>query len=358
MPSDPRVTQTLDALAEPIQSFRSMLSNTSEQIRLLISTRVKRNGSSADAARAEFGEFAAGRIDPERMAKLFSQVEPAPVEHGEVVARALDVCNELLARRESLFLVEVEAGGDLRAAVSRALTDIGRAFAATRIVELVAQGQYRAEEHASLLDGHPFEQWSRAERKVDLAVVACVKGRDLRVGGLLDFIDRSLRLVLVVDGQSPPAPLVRLISPKVMVIQTADPQELEWIRRCDGPGVMALMPDGAAQFRHDPDAGPTLAKRMVITHLPEEKPRRLGVSSGFQQREDLEQLEAMAIAFDPSTRSTAPATPVDAPAPQASAKAPAPEPSVAEVPAPAAQTDSVDKLSAWLLEQTNLTGPS
>ena len=63
MPSDPRVQQALDALAEPIRSFRSTLANTSEQIRLLISTRVEHNGSTAEVARAELGEFAAGRID-------------------------------------------------------------------------------------------------------------------------------------------------------------------------------------------------------------------------------------------------------------------------------------------------------
>ncbi|MDP6980390.1 MAG: hypothetical protein QF570_17620 [Myxococcota bacterium] len=352
------MTQALDALAEPIQSFRSMLSNTSEQIRLMISTRVKRNGSSIEATRAEFGEFAAGRIDPERMAKVFSRVEPDAVDHGEVVARALDVCNELLARRENLFLVEVGEGGDLRAAVSHALADIGRAFAATRIVELVSQGSYREEEHAKLLEGHPFEAWSRAERKVGLGIVACVHGRDLRVGGLLDFLDRSFRLVLVVDGQAPPAPLVRLISPKVMVMQTADAGELEWIRRHDGPGVVALMPDDTARFRHDPDGGGTLAERMVITHLPEEKPRRLGVSSGFQQREDLEQLEALATPPEAVTQTEAPAPPAAAAEPSAPSASAASAPPAAEAPAATAPGDAADKLSAWLLEQTDLSGAS
>ena len=69
MPSDVRIAQALEALAEPIASYRSMLANTSEQIRLLINTRVERNGSSAEVASAELGAFASGRIDPERMAK-------------------------------------------------------------------------------------------------------------------------------------------------------------------------------------------------------------------------------------------------------------------------------------------------
>ena len=139
MPSDLRIQQALDALAEPIKTFRSTLANTSEQIRLLISTRVEHTGATEKVARAELGEFAAGRIDAERMAKLFSGVEPPTIGHSEAVARALDVCNELLARRENLFRIEVAEGDDLRTAVGRALADIGRAFAATRIVELIAQ---------------------------------------------------------------------------------------------------------------------------------------------------------------------------------------------------------------------------
>lgn len=361
MPSDPRIAQALDALAGPIEAFRSTLANTSEQIRLLISTRVERNGALVETARAELGEFAAERIDPDRMAKLLSKVEPPAIEHGDVVNRALDVCYELLAQRENLFRVVVEEGEDLRVAVGRALAEIGKAFAVTRIVDLVVQEQYRASEHAALLEGHPFEHWSRAERAVGLALVVCVAGRDLRIGGLADFLDRSIKLVLVVDGEAPPAPLVRLITPGVLVIQTADPGELQWIARHDGPGVVALMPDSAAQFRHDPDAGAALADRMVVTQLPEKKPRRLGISSVFQQRQDLKQLAALAVAPKTSLQSNAPAPPVppvetrEAGYPGVASAVEAP---VVEGPASASSTDAVDKLSAWLLEHADLTSPS
>jgi hypothetical protein len=363
LPSDPRVQQALDALAEPIRSFRSTLANTSEQIRLLISTRVEHNGSTVEVARAELGEFAAGRIDAERMAKLFAHVKPPTIEHADVVVRALGVCNELIARRENLFRVVVAEGDDMSVAISRALADIGRAFATTRIVELVTQGQYSASEHSALLDGHPFERWSRAERKVDIPLVICVAGRDLRIGRLADFLDRSVALVLVVDGEAPPAPLARLITPGVLVIQTADPQELEWIARQDGPRVLALMPTDAAQFRHDPAAGPTPADRIVITHLPDKPPRRLGVSSGFQQREDLAQLEALAAAgSETSTRSVAEAETAAATLEMRETNAPRPasttDAPIAEPPSVASPMDAVDKLSAWLLEQADLTGPA
>jgi len=366
MPSDPRVLQALDALADPIATFRSILANTSEQIRLLISTRVERNGSSQEVARAEFGDFAAGRIDPGRMAKLLARVEPPAIDHVDVVTQTLSVCNELLARRDSLFLVVVDEGDDLHEAVGRALGEIGRAFAATRIVELVTKGEYIASEHAGLLETHPFEHWSLAERAVALALVVQVAGRDLRVGGLADFLDRSLKLVLVVDGEAPPAPLTKLITPRVLVMQSTDPGELEWIARYDGPGVVALMPDSAAQFRHDPAGGATLCDRIVITQLPERKPRRLGHSSAFQQRQDLAQLEALAAA--PESRVVTDdklATISKGEARQGSANPePAAEPGPTASPTDvavtaniASPTDAVDKLSAWLLEQADLPGP-
>jgi hypothetical protein len=349
MPSDPRVSLALDALAAPIDAFRSTLANTSEQIRLLISSRVDQNGSSVGEARAELGEFASGRIDPERMAKLLSQVEPPTIQHGDVVRRALEVCDELLARREELFQVVVRDGEDLRTAVGRALAEIGRAFAVTRIVELVAEDQYRASEHAGLLDRHPFEHWSSAERKVGVALVVCVAGCDLRVGGLADFLDRSIKLVLVVDGESPPASLVRLITPRMLVMQTMDPVELEWIARYDGPGIVALVAETAALFRHDPAAGPSLADRMVVTQLPDKKPRKLGASSAFQQRQDLAQLEALAMAPEVSTRDSVHAAAVETLETATPGSAPPTAPS---------KTDPVDKLSAWLLQQADMTGPT
>jgi hypothetical protein len=358
MPSDIRIPQALDGLAEPIQAFRSMLANTSEQIRLLISTRVERNGSSLEVARAELGKFAAGRIDPDRMAKLLAQVDRPPIEHGEVVARALEVCNELLGRRHSLFCVELEEGQDLHAAVGEALAQIGRAFAATRVVELITRGEYDASEHAMLLYGHPFEDWSHAERDVGLALVVSLAGRYLRVGGLADFLDRSLRLVLVVDGEAPPAPLVRLITPRTLVMQTADPSEVKRIAGHDGPAVVALMHEGPAQFRHDPARGPTLAERMVITSLPQTKPRRLGFLSAFQQRQDLAQLEALAVVPQASEQDPASAASPEALSVQASvASSEKSVPPSARSGAPAS-ADAADRLSAWLLEQADLPSPS
>lgn len=343
MPSDTRVPRALEAFEEQIKAFRSTLANTSEQIRLLISTRMEQNGASVEGARAEFGEFAAGRIDSERMSRLLTQVEPRKIEHGELVVRAFDTCNELLARRESLFSITVGPGEDLHAAVGGALAEIGRAFAATRVVDLVSQGAYRESEHSGLLEAHPYEDWSRVERSVARCLVVSLAGRDLRVGGLTDFIDHASKLVLVVQGEAPPAALVRLISPGVLVQQTTDVSELEWIASFDGPGVVALVADSAAHFRHDPAAGPRLADRLVITNLPDRKPRRLGVSSGFQQREDLSQLEALAALATAAAEKDPGVSETEAPPDDRSPVASAP--------------DDASKLSAWLLRQADLSGP-
>lgn len=342
MPSDTRVAQALDALEEPIRAFRSTLANTSEQVRLLISTRLEHNGASIQGARAEFGEFAAGRIDADRMSHLLTRAERPGIEHGDLVIRSLDTCNELLARRESLFRVAVDEGEDLRGAVGRGLSEIGRAFGAARVVDLVSLGTYRESEHGALLEAHPFEDWSRAERSVPLALVVSVAGCDLRAGGLADFVDRSLKLVLVVQGEVPPAALVRLITPGVLVLQTSEVSELDWIAKFDGPAVAALVASSAAQFRHDPAGGPQLPDRLVITKLPERQPRRLGVSSSFQQKQELAQLEALAAATPASEESSAPVEATEA--------------RVDEVRRVGPAMDPADKLSAWLLRQADLSG--
>lgn len=347
MPSDARAQQALEAFSEPIREFRSTLANTREQIRLVISKRLEHSEATVEGARAEFGEFAAGRIDAERMARLLAKALPREIEHGDAIVRAFDVCTGLLARGDGLFQVDLEAGEDLRAAVGRALSEIGRAFGAARVVDLVSRASYRESEHGGLLDGHPFEDWSRAERAVEVCLAVRVAGGDLRVGGLADLVDGSLKIVLVVEGDAPPAPLVRLITPGVLVLQAAEAGELAWMAGFDGPGVAALVPASAAHFRHDPAAGPALADRLRITQRPDEPPsRRLGVSSVFQQRQELAQLEALAAA--PSAAARSASAPVDAPEDTPAEEAPAPAPAV----------DDADKLAAWLLRQADVSGPS
>jgi hypothetical protein len=106
---------------------------------------------------------------------------------------------------------------------------------------------------------------------------------------------------------------------------------------------VALVADSAAHFRHDPAAGARLADRLVITNLPDRKPRRLGVSSGFQQREDLAQLEALAASASAAAVNGPPVPETEAPADDRCPVASPP--------------DDASKLSAWLLRQADLSGP-
>ena len=90
------------------------------------------------------------------------------------------------------------------------------------------------------------------------------------------------------------------------------------------------MPEPAAAFAHDPDAGPSVWDRIQIDFTPETWPTdALGRLSAFQQSEPLRQLRALV---------TRPVTT------EAGGE-------VAEGPA-----DPVDKLAAWLMDQADLSG--
>ena len=95
----------------------------------------------------------------------------------------------------------------------------------------------------------------------------------------------------------------------------------------DGPGVVAIMPEGAVEFVHDPSAAAAPGGRLTITSQPAATGlRRVGPFTVTQQRDELQQLSELA-----STRR---------------------EPVAAAAPAPPeGKDDPVGKLAAWLLTQ-------
>ena len=127
--------------------------------------------------------------------------------------------------------------------------------------------------------------------------------------------------------------LARLIAPGTFVLQTSDATGLERFAAWDGPGVLALVPDEAARFVHDPAAGATVWDRLTVTFLPSEPPRKpIGGLSAAQQAEELALLAALAskpagAAVEPGAGSGSVAA--------------------------AAAADPVDKLAAWLLRQAD-----
>jgi hypothetical protein len=161
-------------------------------------------------------------------------------------------------------------------------------------------------------------------------LVVAVDGRDLKAAGLADFMDGAQKIVLVVSGEATPVPLVRLITPGTFVAQTTNSIDLDRLANWDGPGIVAMVPDSAACFVHDPGRGTAASERLEITRLPEDRRRKpVGGVSVKQQSEELLQLKTLGAA-------------------QGAVE----EPAVAVA---AGSTNPVDKLAAWLLTQADLT---
>ena len=328
--SDDRDARIRHALAGPLSDFRSALATTVEEVRGLLDSRPSDDGRPAEGNGKDLGLFAAGLIDKGRFTAMVSRKLTLDGAAFGRIEQAFEALHGLAGRKDEAFVVHVPPGGDLRDTVAAAFRDVGRAFGAARVVELARQGGYDESKHAGMLSAFPFQSWNRAERRLAPPIVVHVAGGDLFAEGLAEFLDGRTRIVLVVDGPASAAPLVRLVAPGTFVMQTSDAAALARMGKWDGPGIAALMPEGAAQFVHDPAAGETLAQRLEVGSIPEGKRLgRLGRRSVQQQLQELEQVRMLA----------------------AQAKGAAVAAAVDDGGAP---VDPVDKLAAWLLMQANL----
>jgi hypothetical protein len=330
MPSDERVPQALEALAGARETFRAAVAAAAEEVRGFVAAHRSPADGAAERAARELGPFAAGRIDASRFGALFGGAEPLDAGGLEWLGRAHAVLGEAAGTDDRYFQADVPAGADLRNAVIAALGRAGRAFGAARVVELVRGRRFREMDHAAYLESFPPALWTRAERELAPPLVLGVAGADLQVGGLADLLLGSQKIVLVVRAPAPPAALVRLITPGVFVIQTADAAALKALATVGGPAIAAVIPQGGVQFVHDPAAGTTLPARLSVGELPAEEPKAaLGRYGAIQQVEELRQLAAL-------VRLTAP-QPLALDGAQAGA--------------PAGAT-LAEKLAAWLLQQS------
>jgi hypothetical protein len=331
--------RALEALTTQREAFHSALVVTIDQLRGQLEAGVPTDKSPGERAALRLGHFGAGRIDPNRFAGLMTESERRDVSWVEPATEALRTLEEVSARGDDLFRVSVAEGDDLYSAVDAALADAGRAFGAARLVELARTRRYVPEHHDSLLVSFPFRRWSRTERAKAPPLVVDVGGGDLVVGGLAAFLDGAEKIVLVVRGGSPPAPLVRLVTPGILVMQTADPAELELLGTTAGPAIAALVPAEAGQFVHDPAEE---GRRLEVSHLPDTEPTRaLGQVSAFHQAEELRLLRAMAAGEAAPVREPGTGTPAgDGAGPAAPTEAP---------------SEPVDLLAAWLLRQADLS---
>jgi hypothetical protein len=348
MRSDDHTQLALVALDAPRARFRTAVAVARDQMAAWLGAHRVPSGGDVPSIAQELGRFASGRIDSSRFAGVFTAGTELADGTTERIEQCIEVLDALLARGDDLFTCAVPSGGDLRDTVDAALGEAGRAFGAVLAYQAAKTKTFRADHHAGLMKRLPFGRWNRAERLLAPPLVVEVDGADLRGEQLADFLDGHVRLVVVVRGACAPAPLARLITPGLLVMQTSDVTELALVAEADAPAIAAVVPEGAARFVHTPQAGASLRERLRIAHLPAQAPTHaLGPRSAAQQREELALLAE--LSRWPETAAAAGSLETGAAAQGAAAAV------AATLPAAPAGVSPVDALTSWLLGAAGFT---
>ena len=320
MQFEERTSIALEAIRPRLELFTSAMAVTTEEIRALLSG----SGESSEDQTIALGKFATGHVDVSRFSAFTRQEARVDSEAETPIRAAQDVLDKLLKDGDDLFVLRVTEGANLGSCVARRLAVIGLAFAAAHVTDLAKRGEYRDEEHQLLLDGLAWPDWSQAERALAPGLVIELSGEDFVPGQVSPYLDAGMKIIFVVDGDAPAAAMSRLVTPGVFVQQTSTASQLEAFSAFEGTAAAALLPVGAVEFVHDPDAGETTYERFTTVEFPREiRKRGIGGISAAQQAEDMSLLEALAVV------------------PTLSGDA---------------ASDPAGKLSAWLLSQTNLVG--
>ena len=320
MPFDERTAIALEAIRPRIELFQSAVAATTEEIRGLLAG----TGTSEDDQTVALGKFASGHVDVERFSAFTRQATQVDQEAELPISTAQKVLGDMLKKGDELFVLDLAEGASLAVAVAKRLAKIGRAFSAAKVVDLAKRGEYREEEHALLLDGLAYCDWSQAERALAPGLVIRLDGADFVPVQVAAYFDTGMKYVFEVEGDAPPAALSRLVTPGVFVQQQSGDAALQAFSSFEGAAAAALMPEGAVEFVHDPVAGETSFERFTTLEFPREiRKRAIGGISVTQQAEDYALLETMAVVPTPTGD---------------------------------AASDPAGKLSAWLLSQTDLVG--
>ena len=318
MPSEDRTHTALEAIRPRLEQFLSALAVTSEEVRGLLSG----SGESGEDQSVALGKFAAGHVDVERFSRFTRQSARVDGSAEAPIRAAQGVLDRLLKEGDELFILKLPEGANLSELVDHRLSVIGLAFAAAHVVDLAKRGVYREDEHAGLLEGLAWSEWSQAERALAPGLVVELSGHDFVPAHVAGYLDSGMKFLFVVEGDAPAAAMSRLVTPGVYVQQTNDDTALEPFTNCEGTAAAALLPEGCVEFVHDPGAGDTPFERFTTLELPREiRKRPIGGISVSQQAEDLALLESLAVLSAPGGDAAA---------------------------------DPAGKLSAWLINQTNL----
>ncbi|HEX6600526.1 MAG TPA: hypothetical protein VF034_14525 [Gemmatimonadaceae bacterium] len=329
MPSDTPLALALAALARPIAEFHALVGDAIVQGETVLAAQRADAEQRAAAASLSLGQFADARIDASRFATLFPAVPALEPDAVGALEHALLVLHGVQARGDDFFVVEVPRGGRFGSALESAFEMIGVALGAVLMEEQIRSGRYEGDQQR-LLRTQYFRTWSSAERRAAPPLVFLVDGADLQPGALLDYTDGREKIVLVVRGAAPPAPLARCISPNTFVLQTVDGSGLERLATYDGPAVAAIVPQGAAEFMHDPAGGREPWQRLTVQHLPDAPKRAVGGQSVWQMTQDLRVLASLAT------------TPFAVPAPAGDGASRA-----------VGADDAAERIAAWLVAQSS-----
>jgi hypothetical protein len=329
MPSDTSIALALAALARPIAEFHALVGAAIVQGEAVLAAQHSDAMARAEAASLSLGRFADSRIDAGRFAALFPAVLPLESDAVGALEHALLVLRGVQARGDDFFVVEVPPGGRFGSTLESAFEMIGVALGAVLMEEQIRAGRYEGDQQR-LLRTQYFRTWSSAERRAAPPLVFLADGADLQPGALLDYTDGREKIVLVVRGASPPAPLARCISPNTFVLQTVDGNGLDRFASYDGPALAALVPEGAAVFMHDPAGGREPWQRLTVQHLPDAPKRAIGGQSVWQMTQDLRVLASLAT------------TPFAVPTPTGKEAARA-----------VGADDAAERIAAWLVAQSS-----
>lgn len=334
MPSDARVLAALAAAEPQIRAFQAALAAAADRLEAQLEAAVEDPAHARVAT--ELGDFAAGRIDVTRFAALSQEREALDDHELALLRRSRDLLREQAALPLARFAVDVPSGGRLCGALGNTFAELGAAYGAMLVAELVRTRRYDAVEHSFLLHSLPRHQWNRAERAAAPPVVLWVDGADLWGGEIVQYLDGGQKIVLVVRPPASPAPLVRLITPGTYVRQTTSTDHLAEALAADAPAVVALVPEGSAEFVHRPDARQPTHARLHVGTRPQGTRKTLQSWTAWQQQEELAQLDALAM---PPKEGAVPA--------------------MASAPAMSPPVDPADQLARWLLSRADLaTAPA
>lgn len=339
MPSEKLVDEVLDILEAPRETYRSAVVRAVEELRAALTAHRSSGEDHAEYLGQELGPFASGRVDSGRLAGILSVKDTLTPAAVEVVERAVHVLAQRADPDRDLHTVVVDPGEDLRDAVRDALAEVGVAFGVAKAAELAKSGAYDPEKHNQLFGRYPFRRWSASERGLAPPLVVHVDGADLQPAGLADFLDGSVKIVLLVRGEAAPAPLARVITPGVTVVQTRDPADLTRVADALGPALAAVFDEDAEEpvsFGHDPDGGPLPWDRLEVREELDDLQSRLEEGGWKSRRGSEDVAHLVALATSPAGVADTAGTPADT-------AGGAPD-----------ESGSVDRLAAWLLAQTEL----